>query len=346
MTMSVDQTTPTSVAPVDHEGWDDLVGDRPGALFASGPWLKVLADTYDLTTRASIAGNAAHVWVDLDDARGSRTITLPFCDVTPTLSDQQTWPVVAPDPSASGLQLRTFGDHPAIADDTWRSEHSAVFHMLDVTVDAEERLADYQGATRRSIARSRREGVELAAETSMDALVKWLDLHRAVRKHRHQLLAQPLRMFEAIHAHYFEAGNGMVVAARVDGKMTGGSVVLRSGHTYSYKFSASAPDHRNWGVNQAVLHEVLREAHRRGARLVDLGRTETEHEGLMRFKDGFRPDHALDVWTHHRLAADQDRLTNPKVDEVLGAVTRLLVDPSVPDATTASAGEELYRLFA
>jgi CelD/BcsL family acetyltransferase involved in cellulose biosynthesis len=180
-------------------------------------------------------------------------------------------------------------------------------------------------------------------ETEAD-MRAFYDLHLRVRKYKYGLLAQPYRFFRSIWEQFLDPGHGVLLLASVDDRVIGGVVFLEWQGVLYYKFNAS--DRTNLAVrpNDRVLWEGIRYARERGLAQVDLGLTDIEQDGLVRYKRKYATEEkAITVLRHQPPGFPSTR--DQQARRMLRDVTRVLTDASVPDAVSERASDTLYRYF-
>ena len=125
--------------------------------------------------------------------------------------------------------------------------------------------------------------------------------------------------------------------------MVAATIYLRWGDNLFYKFNASDPDALGSRPNNLLLWAGIELAATLGCRLVDLGASDDDQPGLIRFKRGFGADER-----EIRTFAVGNPL--PPAAAQLAAILRELTErftrPDVPDPVTEQAGAVLYRYFA
>lgn len=349
--MPADATsTPPNRCVVQPAGSIDLRRPDANELFVDPCWWRVIEETYGMETTVHTARDArghlvgAVPFIDIDDPGGRRRKSLPFCDFIEAPINDASWdqivsPLMARDPDVP-LKLATPADHPATNDDRFISVIDAVHHVIDVDRHPNELLAGYAELPRRQVRKSARAGIRFRLGTDMAALEAYHRLHVGVRKYRHQLLAQPMTLFENIKANFFDRGNGGVMLGELNGDVVGACLLLVTPTAVHYKFSASDPDHRRNGVSHGAVHAAIAYTHELGRPRFDFGRSDIEHAGLVDFKRRFRPvERQL---AYHRSARRPINDFRRQLDEL----TQLYIDPAIPDALTAAAGAHLYRYFA
>jgi len=343
----------TAVVDIDalaDDRWAELIADTSAALFSSPTWLGVLHRVYglDFRVKALTSGDAltaGFAYSVIDDPRGRRLVSLPFCDFNdPVGVNADAWQQLTAEVFDNGeaVTIRT-REHDAVSSDPrFDTQQVGVCHEIDATQDPDDAFHDFATLPKRMIRKAPKAGLCTGPSSTRTALRSFFDLHLGVRKYRHNLLAQPYALFEAIAETFFDAGNGFVVGSWCGDEFAGGCLVLLEGDTAYYKFSASHPDYRKAGVSHVTLFEGLRLAHAHGMRRFDLGRSDLEPPGLLEFKRRFRPDERP-VTAHRRARSDGG---SDQLGPTLQALTALLARDDVPDDVTEKGGELLYRYFA
>jgi CelD/BcsL family acetyltransferase involved in cellulose biosynthesis len=221
----------------------------------------------------------------------------------------------------------------------------ARWHVITLAGTEEARWKALAPSTRRAIHKARREGVEVRPLAPGPDLAAFHRLHVALRKAKYRLLAQPLAFFEAIAARFLPARNWQALGAWWGGRLVAGTIFLRWGDTLYYKFNASALDALESRPNSLLTWEGMNLACLLECRRVDLGPSDDDQPGLIRFKRQFGAEERELRFLRRDPPGWDDRpaLAN---ERMLGEVTRLLTNPDVPDEISAAAGAQLYRYFA
>jgi hypothetical protein len=331
--------------------WAALAAGPGGSLFTSPPWIEAVCGTYGFrpTARVAVGDSGRPVggvaWVDVADLRGRRRVALPFCDrADPIVPDAPTWQLVSGDPLAGDLPvtLRCLEGSPAAGDPRFTVLGEAAWHTTDLDRPLDELHAALRPRTRRNIAAAERNGVEVVLRGDRDAMAEYHRLHVGLRKRKYRLLAQPLDLFEGIRTAFAPADAVRVALALVDGRAVAGAVYLVWGDTVYYKFGASEADSLPLRPNDALHWRLIRWASDRGLRTLDWGLSDLDQPGLVAYKRNW----ASREGRIRTLNAGGRPLEEPAgIGPLLGTVTDLLTDPSVPDAVSERAGAALYRLF-
>lgn len=341
-----------AVDPRTDPRWHALTAGPLGSLFTSPPWIGAVCDTYGLVPQARMvdAGGdraAGFVWVPVRDARGSRLISVPFSDRADALvRDDAAWMAVAQDAVGhdTPLTVRCFDTNPAAADRRFARVGTAAWHATPLNDDLDELRGRLAPSARRNLARGERGGLAVRADHTLDGVRQLHALHVRLRKYKYRLLAQPLEFFERIWESFSPDGAAVVLRVVRDGETVAAGLFLRWQDTLYYKFGASQAEHLDLRPNDALYWAAIRWAVERGLGSVDWGLSALDQPGLVAFKSKWATVERQIV-TLRSTGASSDRRSDA-AQEVLGQLTRLFTDPTVPDAVTARAGATLYRNFS
>ncbi len=323
-----------------HLAWVPKVRSRRSELFVDPRWYEVLNVTYGLTIDVHTHGTSILPISEIDDPRGRRFKSLPFCDFVDAPMNAADWPALI-DPildEGSSVTVETLADHPAVNDPRFESVNDGVHHIIEVGESLEAMAPSFGTLTRRQIRRAERSEIRYDVSTSVADLRAFHDMHVDVRRNRHGLLAQPFTMFEAI-AGCFGSDFALVVGRR-SGEIVGGCLLIRTDNAWHYKFSASAASARADGVSHGAVAAALQHCIDTNVPLFDFGRSDLAHAGLVDFKRRFAPNE-IPLVCHTAGSAPANAFSRD-----LHHLTQLFTSPGVPQAITAEAGATLYRYFA
>jgi hypothetical protein len=281
--------------------------------------------------------------VHVDDARGSRLLSLPFSDrADPPVPDLSIWEAVsgAATTGQPPFTLRCLDDSPAVADERLRVVGNAAWHGTPLSATTDELRRRIAPQARRNLTAAERGGVTVEIRGDLDAVRAMHGLHVRLRKRKYRLLAQPIALFERIWAELAPGGGCVTLLARVGDQVVAAALFLEWAGVLYYKFGASVPEHLHLRPNDAIYWAGICHAAERGLRLVDWGLSDRDQPGLVAYKRKWasveRP-----LLT---LRAGEPAEKRP-LDAELGELTRLLTEESVPDGITERAGAVLYHYF-
>lgn len=332
--------------------WERLVVRRGGTLFNSPAWLGTVADTYGFTPEAYLALDAAGeptaglAFCRVDDALGRRIVSFPFSDYSdPLVEDRATWDGLVERLSKAGvpITLRCLRNPLPPSDERFGLTKAARWHRIDLRPGPDALWDGLDESARRAIRKARKNGVAIRFADDEATLRTFFRMHLEVRKYKYRLLAQPYAFFERIWERFIVPGRGTIAAAMHDGEMVGAIFFVEFGDTLYYKFNASSRAHLELRMNDLMLWESIRHARERGAAYMDLGLSDADQDGLIRYKRKYAGEEDTISFLRHVPAEAPE--PNRQFGAVLGQLTELLVDPGVPDPITERAGALLYRFF-
>ncbi len=367
----VEVTAGSMVDPCTDPAWAELA--CRGSVFHSPAWLRVLRDGYRMAPRAVLIGDGGFAWVEVNDVRGVRLVSLPFTDFAgpigsfdPEVMDAAAagWRPSAPFTVrllvADGVE---FGAEPDRLQDPLRLEETGrlAWHWADLQpgrpVDpvsghgdpGEDRMwSALASGARQNIRRSRRSGVSVAVRHDLDAVGHYHRLHQGLRKTKYRLLAQPWSFFLALHRQFGPDRLAVVLARLEDRPELGpvaGVILLRHGEWGYYKLNASTEAGWSARANDAVMWEAMVQARRWGCRWFDFGVSDLDQPGLIRYKNKYASGRGEVVVLRGGGGAELKPWSARLVDRSLPVLTRVLTAPRCPDAVGAQASRVLYRLF-
>lgn len=340
----------SEVDPTTDDLWLELASGRRSDVFHSPAWMRVLRQTYGFDLRArvlSVGGRplAGVAFASIDDVFGRRRVSLPFSDFCdPIVDDAGQWELLVGDLLEERLpfSFKPLFDDFARRDIRLAERGRVKWHRSDVTRGPDAMWAELHASARRAIRKSEKGGVTVRSADTVGDMRSFFELHLKTRKQKYGLLAQPWPFFERIWDNFMEQGRGHLLLAEADGEILAGVVYLRWKDTLYYKFNASAVDALGLRPNDLIMWTGLQRAHADGASWVDFGVSDTDQDGLIRYKRKYATEEG-DVLILKRVLDSEPPEAAGR--SVLGQVTDLLTDASVPDAITEQAGNALYRFF-
>jgi hypothetical protein len=334
--------------------WKQLGGQagrvKYSSLFNSSGWIEVLRSTYNLaiasSTQNGLEGDPAEIqFCEIDDARGGRIVSLPFCDYCdPQISNLIEWQALIEPILARGkpTKLKVLRNSIPLADPRFEHRIREVWHATDLTKPEDVLWAGIDETARRNIRKAQRNGVTVRVGTTLADVMAFYAMHVDVRKLKYGLLAQPIEFFEAIHRAFSSKGRIFVLLAEKDGLPLAGILFLQHEENLYYKFNASRQT--EYRPNDLLVWSGIRFGRERGLKLLDFGISALDQPGLVSFKRKFATEEAPVVqltWNPQGYANHQ----GAKVDELLARLTQLLTSPDVPPSVGQKASKLLYPFF-
>jgi len=342
------------IDPVVDPCWQRLVDRRESSVFHSPAWLNVLARTYGFEVGALVlldadgGPTAGLPFCRMDDVLGKRIAALPFSDYCdPLVGTREECDALVDRLADAGCPviMRPLHNGVALSDERFVLTKQARWHGIDLRPELENHWARLHDSAKRAIHKAERNGVVVRVAENPGELRTFFNLHLGVRKHKYRLLTQPYRFFESIWDGFIATGQGRLMLATHDEQIIGGVLFLEWKHTLYYKFNASTPaglDHR---PNDLLMWEGIKYGKQQGFIALDLGLSDWDQEGLIRYKRKFATEEQAISFLRYTPDGTRPE-ANGQASALFGQLTELLTDESVPDSVTARAGELLYRYFA
>lgn len=340
--------------------WRELALRERSDVFHSPGWIDAVCATYGFQARALVLSSAdvplAGVpYAVVDDALGERLVSLPFSDYCdPLVATVDQWRRLLDRLLAEGLPISTRCLHTEVPIDEGRLAvvKRARWHGIDLSGDLEGLWRGLHGSSRQGVRRAESLGVEVRLAGDESDLRAFYDLHLGVRKRKYRMLAQPFAFFQNLSRHFLESNNGCLMLARRRGQLLAGVLFLEWKDTLYYKFNASCLEGLGVRPNDLLLWRGIEYASDRGLAHLDLGLSDWDQEGLVRYKRKYASREKTISYLRHPgpgAAFGGQAAPGPSdgaLRQLLPQLTDLFTDDAVPDAITARAGTLLYRLFA
>lgn len=319
--------------------------------------MRVLAETYDFDLRAYLLLDQCDVpiggipYCHIADMLGERLVALPFSDYCdPLIVNDDDWQCLAGYLLSYNqpIALRCLHAAQPGADQRFTLTKQAYWHGMDLKPDIDTLWSGLRSTARWGIKKARRSGVTVRAADSVEDLRFFFNLHCKVRRYKYGMLAQPYHFFEQIWRHFIAEQNGVLLLASYQERVIGSVMFLRWQDTLYYKFSASDQEYLAYEPNDLMLWEGINYAKACGCHYLDFGLSDWDQKGLVNYKRKFATEEKTISFFRYAPsdALSQELRQEQQARKLLTQLTRLLVDPAVPDTITATAGDLLYRFFS
>ncbi len=280
------------VNPLEIADWDDRIHVSPGSVFFhSRSWASVIFDTWRfppfyLVHSTQDRLQALIPFMETGVPWNKRGVSLPFTD----FSD----PFVCSDLKPGELlqtiitlgKSRNWNTIDMRGSNLFESPSSSDIFRHTLALDSDQLMKSRMDkSTIRCIRKSGDSGVTVDFGNSCGRLDIFYRLYCLTRR-RHGLPPQPLRWFRNIKRHIIDRELGTIGLARYRGLPVAGAVYFYSREQAIYKYGASDMDYQHVRPNNLLMWEAMRYFAGRGFSMLNLGKTETFHTGLLRFKEG------------------------------------------------------------
>ena len=354
-------TTPTTASlkvkcidPTEDPAWHSLLAHPEAGIFHSPPWFRALADAYGFVIRAYVVTDTSDAvlggipFCEIDDLIAHRIIALPFTDVCdPLVSSSDVWKVLLNKLQSHevSLELRFLKDSLTTDEESFKVTRSKRWHHLSIEESQELLWSRMTSSNQRAIRVAQRAGIEVRPLVGAEGWEGFLRLHVALRKQKFRLLAQPSSFFEALAQRFSEVDGWHPLGAFLDGQLIAATIYLRWGDTLYYKFNASEMNALQFRPNNLLIWAGMLLGQSLGCRILDLGPSDDDQPGLIRFKRNFGVEERHLRFLRWTPTDFQSNDNNP-LPQLLSDLTSLLTSPNVPDEIAMQAGALLYRFFS
>lgn len=275
--------------------WRAFADAHPDALIFHHPlWMKVLERAYGYR-QASLAcfedGEMTGILPLLEirsRLTGRRAVSLPFSDYssllvrTPAAGES----IVAR--AAELCALRRW-KYVEIRGASPRGAVAAAYalHRVHLQPDAQLVFRTFEKKrTQYTLKKFEKTGVVVQRRTDAEAMVAFMRLNYLTRQ-KHGIPPQPDRFFDLFHETLIAGGLGFVSVATYEGKPIAASVFLHYKEMIYHKFNASDETFLHLSANPGILWDAIRWGCEHGYRVLDLGRSDLDGEGLIKYKRGW-----------------------------------------------------------
>jgi lipid II:glycine glycyltransferase (peptidoglycan interpeptide bridge formation enzyme) len=340
------------IDPIHDPSWLAFIEKHPEAcIFHSPAWLEALRRTYGyqpfvLTTSAAgqeltngVVFCRISSWFT-----GARLVSLPFTDhCQPLVNGPQELHCILNSllDEAKGTRWRCIEIRPTHLDfhgfPCLSVAGTFCFHRLDLRPTLGELYESFHcDCVQRKIRRAEREGLRYEESQSELLLEKFYRLMVLTRR-RQSLLPAPLLWFRNL-ANCL--GDQMKIRlASKDNQPVASILTLRYKSTLVYKYGCSDKRFSNLGGTQLLFWKAIQEAKRDGLQELDMGRSDWDNPGLIKFKD--RWGAARSTLTYARYGTRSAVLSGVSLNSpILGPILGRLSDQQL-----ARVGAFLYRYF-
>lgn len=333
------------IDPLHDSRWAEFLKSQPRAsVFHSPAWLEALHRTYRyqpivVTTSDNAELRNGLVYCQIASWwTGKRAVSLPFSDHCEPLfsdgrelADAMMW--MAQSSEKRGwkyVELRPIAK--CFAPGTYCSGGSFAFHELDLRPSESEIFAGFhKSCVQRKITRAKREGLSVE-EGCSDRMVQEFYSLMILTRRRFHLLPQPAAWFANLRACFNSA---FTIRTAYKGTQPIASILTLSfKNSVVYKYGCSDSAHHRLGAMPYLFWAAICDAKRRGAQVLDLGRSDLSNAGLIAFKD--------------HLGARRSRIEYVRCPEITPRQREryLLLRRAVsqlPSVCLATAGKLVYR---
>jgi hypothetical protein len=286
----------TILNPLEISDWDSQILALPGhSFFHSAAWARVLHESYGYRPLYFSLMEGGHMRALLPMMEvnsfltGRRGVSLPFTDFCDPLAEteedlREMWSAVKAAGQEKGWKTAELRSVKGLSGEA--AAASYYYHTLSLKEGREAVSRGLKDTHKRNIKKAGKAGVTVELGRDVQGVREFCRLNTLTRRD-HGLPPQPSFFFEAVGRNIVGAGRGFVSLARYQGETIAGAVYFHFGRRAVYKYGASNKAFQTLRANNLVMWEAIRWLAENGFEELHFGRTDLDHEGLRRFKNGW-----------------------------------------------------------
>ena len=337
------------IDPLRDARWRTFIEARPdSSVFHRVEWLQALKSCYGyrpLALSLSPPGYPLENGLLLCEVRslltGNRLVSLPFSDhCEPLVNRPQELDLLVAGlvERVSQRRWKYFEIRPILrsscAGTTLGISHTYYLHRLDLRRSEELLFKSFhKDCVQRKILRAERESLRYE-EGSSEILLKRFYKMLIMTRRRQNLPPQPLKWFRSLIA---SLGESLKIRVALKGETPVASILTISHNkTLVYKYGCSDATFNNLGGTALLFWNAVREAKANGIDEFDMGRSDVDNLGLVKFKEHWGAERStVNYWRYPIQAAAS------KPRSLIRYANRLIA--IAPDTSLAMLGNLLYR---
>lgn len=222
---------------------------------------------------------------------GNRLVSLPFSDYcTPLLKDKSESKEIyenilncCKSKNLKFIEFKSLSKNFPPDVSVFRKDF---MHLLKIDLPENELFKSFSDNTKRNIKKAAKEGVELIIKNDETGIAEFYNMY-CVTRQKHGLPPQPYNFFKNILKYVIKPGFGDIIFAIHKNSLIAAAIYFKFNKKIIYKYGASYPAFFELRGNHFVMWEAIRKYSSEGYVDFDFGRTELDHEGLRRFKQGW-----------------------------------------------------------
>jgi lipid II:glycine glycyltransferase (peptidoglycan interpeptide bridge formation enzyme) len=234
------------------------------------------------------------------------------------------------------LRLRTAGEPAKFAAMNLQPSNTFCLHKLPLDAPLDTLFHNlHKNCIQRKIRRAEREGLVYQSGRSVPLLTSFYELQLRTRR-RHRLPPQPLRWFRNLVGAMGE--NLTIRLVSKNDCPVAAMLTLSHKTTVTYKYGCSDERFNNLGGTAFLFWKIIQESKDQGIRELDLGRSESDHAGLVEFKDRLGAVKTmLTYWRYPSVAKAEAMFPTWRTQIAKGIFSW------IPDPVFVASGKFLYR---
>jgi lipid II:glycine glycyltransferase (peptidoglycan interpeptide bridge formation enzyme) len=342
------------IQPLTDPRWEAFLGRNPRAsVFHSRAWLQSLYKTYGYEPLAHTTSapdqcleNAIVTCVVESWITGRRLVSVPFSDHCEALTEnpEESQELLSAleakirEEQMLYVELRPLDDLK-LPSSLIQTTQVYAFHKIDLTPGVDFLFSKFhKDSTQRKIKRAEKEKLTYSVGRSESFLDHFYELFIVTRR-RHGIPPQPKAWFRNLIESF---GDALKIRIAFQGDRAVASILtIKFKDTLMYKYGCSDTRYNNLGGMHLLFWRSIQEAKEEGLCLFDLGRSESENKGLIKFKERWGATGSKLTYTKYHLNKAASAVQSVNNDWKLRIAKQVF--SHTPKPLLVSAGKILYR---
>jgi len=283
------------VNPLEIKNWNDIISEYSNAsFFHTKEWCETLVKSYHFEPiylhKVCNSGLNIYPLMGVKDFSGkNKLVSLPFTDYCDPLSAEKIYI-----DNNKNIFFKYF-NHTEFKRIDFKSslilnneaEHldTDKIHLLSL-INPDELLKKFSHTTRSNINKAERTGINIKIDNSLIGIEEFYRLQCITRK-RHNLPPQPLNFFINLYNFAFKKNMADIFLAFYKNKVIASGLFLKFKDKVLFKYANSDHNYQSFRPNNLLVWEAIKYYYDKGFKIFDFGKTESENEGLRKYKLGF-----------------------------------------------------------
>ncbi len=318
-------------------------------LFYCDRWISVLAECYGFQFKMVVDEKPLLIFAEVQDVYGSRIISMPFSDYTePYVTEDEQITAIADflmrEYSTSIIILKLHGQYEQLTPIGFENIRQAFCHRIDLKTGEDEVWQKTGRHFKKGVRKARENRVTVKAVNSEDGVTIFYDMLTRLRRVKFNILPQSKEFYSLLYKHFIQDGQGNIWVAFHKDNPVASAFVLHSGNVMFDKMGVSEPSHLDLRPNNLLLWEVMKYGIEQRKCCLDMGLSQVDYEGLIRFKDSLGGQRSS-INFYRYLPPGYDGGRDSEIKKLFSSITHFLVESSMSDAELQHVSDFLYKYF-
>jgi len=321
-------------------------------LFTSRSWIDLLRQEYAFNFKALVEGDNRTpilIFSEINDIFGDRIISIPFCDYTePAVSRAEELPAIFEYLRGTykdhTITIRLHGQINDAEKIGYKNIRTAVCHRIPLSGSMDEIWKKTNRAFRKGVNKAKAGNLYVERVNSEAGIDLFYRMLSRLRKNKFHILPQPKSFYRRMLDLFITKGQGNIWVAFLEGKPLAAAIVLHSSNALFDKMGVSDEDYLHLRPNNLLLFEIMAYGNSIGFDYLDMGLTQTDYTGLMRYKDSLGGV-KTPINFYKYTPSGHDVRREKEIKDLLSRLTKIFVSIDMQEDVVQQVSGLLYKYF-